>query len=74
MTMIEPQTVMHSSVVDYEASLPYAPIGSDIHSCENLIHLYYMIKKFDSNFWARAEIFSSIIFGIFSIQLAYIAL
>ena len=74
MSMIEPATVMHSSIVDYDMSLPYAPIASDIHSCENLIHLHYMIKKFDSNFWARAEIFSSVIFGIFSLQLAYIAL
>jgi len=48
MTMIEPATVMHSSFVASKMSIPHVPIGSDAHSCENLIHLYYMIKKFDS--------------------------
>lgn len=55
-------------------SVPYAPISSDIHSCENLTNLFYLIKKFDQQFWRRGEVYGSVIFGFFSLQLAYIAL
>jgi len=74
MTMIEPATILHPSIFDAKMSIPHAPIASDIHSCENLTNLYYLIKKFDYIFWKRGEIYGTVIFGFFAIQLAYIAL
>ena len=74
MTLIEPATIVHSSIQNVKMSIPYAPISSDLHSCENLTNLFYLIKKFDLQFWSRGEVYGTVIFGFFALQLAYITL
>ena len=74
MKLIEPSSLYHSSIKNIPMVIPHAPILSDPRSFENLIVLLNLIKKFDSKFWARGEIFASVIFGCYAAQLSYIFL
>jgi hypothetical protein len=71
--MIDPEESIDGSLND-EAIIPFAPVLSDTHSVESLVDLMFVIKKYDSNFWYRGEVFSSLSFGVLSLVFAYIAL
>ena len=73
MKLIEPTTVLHSSVNDLSIYVPHAPVISDPTSFENHINLLNVIKKFDDKYWLRGEVFGSTIFLIYTIQFGYIA-
>ena len=72
--LIEETTLFHGSVEHIHHLIPSAPILSDPKSFENIIVLLYVIKKFDAKFWLRGEVFGSVLFGCFFLQLAYVGL
>ena len=74
MKLIEPSSLFHSSIQNYPMVIPHAPVLSDAKSFENLIMLLNLINKFDSKFWLRGEVFGSVIYGCYTVQLAYIFL
>ena len=71
--LVDDSVVLDDSL-DESVELPFTPILSEPYSFENLIKLHMVIKKFDSKFWFRGEVFGSAIFICFSLQLGYIAL
>ena len=73
MKMIKPRMILDKSCEDMNVSIPFAPIASDKHSVENLIHFHYLIKIMDHKQWLRAEIFGSVVFVVQFLLIAYIA-
>ena len=69
--LIEPTATLDGPIS--HVTIPFVPILSDQRSMENVINLIQVINRFDQTMWFRGEIFGSVIFASFSIQLAYIA-